>query len=829
MKKYLYYAGAVLLTVSFLTACTKESEMPQNDKEQTSDPALPAEPTSVMTVNIPQDLTKVSLNQDSDPDGAVLLAWENDDVIRIIDHNDPANCQDFSICDGFTAHSASFEGTPVTAESYDILYGALNVSAAETEVFGNQVQSENGSTAHLQWMALLSGVDTYNAVEFSQEWAVAHGGTFKQNGVLRVRLQLPENVKTVKSITVTAPESVFYTTNALDQTSDSMTLTFATPADVSADQIISAYMMLPWADVKLSDNSDLVVSFTTGDNDLYSRNDVPAGGATLYTGKVNAIKLPCSTPGENVVLEDFAGGKGSAESPWLIGNVRQMQNIHASLVSGEKKYFKMIDDVDLQGIKWTPLNKESPYDKAIDFDGDSKKILNLTCTAATCPSFLGVLNGDIRNVTFKDAAVGLATVGYVGIVAGGVNAAEPVGSVSNVVIDGCTVTAKNIAGAIVGCAGTTSFTDCQVVNTTLSAATGASVGCICGFSAGEVNFVRCSVTNDNGVGVTAGQYVGGIVGRATAGGSISNCSVAVPVGGTANVGGLVGAAQTKSISVSNSNMVADVTGAGNNCGGLVGLMQVEGSSISNSYMEGDVTLASGGYAGGILGNMANSSISNCYATGNVSSTTGSLVGGLIGNMSGGSVSNCYATGNVSSANAKIGGLIGEQVGGTCKCCYASGSVSGKLGQVGGVLGQGNTTPTIEKCVAWNSSISVTDNGQTRYSCAAVVGTMFPLGIAKDCVRIPGLTISGMYEETDQSSAIYHMNGVFDQDNITTDSPLKNNNGESVTSTKIGSPYKFPYHGKVAASDETLSDVAKRLGWDQTIWNCSGATPTLNIQ
>ena len=74
-----------------------------------------------------------------------------------------------------------------------------------------------------------------------------------------------------------------------------------------------------------------------------------------------------------------------------------------------------------------------------------------------------------------------------------------------------------------------------------------------------------------------------------------------------------------------------------------------------------------------------------------------------------------------------------------------------------------------------------------------------------------------------------MNGIFDQDDITAESPLKNNNGESVTSTKIGSPYKFPYHGKVAASDETLSDVAKRLGWDQTIWNCSGATPTLNIQ
>ena len=72
-----------------------------------------------------------------------------------------------------------------------------------------------------------------------------------------------------------------------------------------------------------------------------------------------------------------------------------------------------------------------------------------------------------------------------------------------------------------------------------------------------------------------------------------------------------------------------------------------------------------------------------------------------------------------------------------------------------------------------------------------------------------------------------MNGVFDQDNVTADAPLKNNIGISVTNKKIESPLKFPYHGKAAASGETLSDVAKRLGWDATVWDLSGNEPKLN--
>ena len=36
----------------------------------------------------------------------------------------------------------------------------------------------------------------------------------------------------------------------------------------------------------------------------------------------------------------------------------------------------------------------------------------------------------------------------------------------------------------------------------------------------------------------------------------------------------------------------------------------------------------------------------------------------------------------------------------------------------------------------------------------------------------------------------------------------------------------PYHGKDAAADATISSVAKSLGWDETVWDLSGAVPVL---
>lgn len=765
MKKIACYFSATALIMSLSIACTKETDQPQNNSTETPDVVVPEGTPVVMKVTIPGDMTRVSVNQDTDPDGAILLAWEDTDVIRVINHDDATVAQEFEICEGFTAHNASFAGTHFNADSYDILYGAESVSDAQTEDYTEQVQAGNGSTAHIQYMACLTGVDTYSDVEFSSEWAEAHGGSFKENSVLRVRVQLPDNVASVKSVTVTAGEALSYT------------LTFENPADVSADHILVAYMELPWENIEIPTGTDIAVSVETADHDVYHRDDVPAGGSTLAMGKVNAVKINCNTPGTNVVLDDFAGGEGTAESPWLIGNARQMQNISASLVSGEKKYFKMIDDVDLQGVEWMPLNNVSPYDKAIDFDGNSKTISNFTCSAASMPSFAGVLNGSVKNVTFKDAVVGAEGVGYAGVVAGGLASNTAEGTISALTVDGASIIGKDNIGGLVGYAGKLTVTGCKISNTGVVAA-GSGVGGICGYANLAINVENCtiSVTGDTNVTISGSGMVGGIAGRAVGGGLIKNCSVGVSVSGSGdNVGGIMGANTNKAFAVENCCMLDDVTGK-NNVAGIVGSMTVSGSSVKNCYSSGDISAISGstGFTGGIAANFGASTIS---------------------------------------------------------CCYSTGNVSGVRGQIGGIVGQANTTPTVEKCIAWNASVSVSGNEATRYSCAAVVGVMFPAGNAIGCVRKSEFSITGLYEETDQTKAIYKMNGVFDQNDVTSSSKLQNNMGESIADTKIHSTQptypKYPYHGKAAASGETLSDVATRLGWDATVWDLSGNEPKLN--
>ena len=505
-----------------------------------------------------------------------------------------------------------------------------------------------------------------------------------------------------------------------------------------------------------------IVTLTIDSNYGDSRSGVIkfVGGRSSLSVTVNQVGIADSE-------DRYAGGSGTKDDPWLISRPVHMMHMSEDLESGAVKYFKMKEDVNMQDVDWTPANNEAPYDKAIDFDGNGKSIVNFNCNVVSMPSLLGVLNGSIRNVTFKDAVVGKSNAGYVGIIAGGVAEDKIVGSISNVTIDGGTVTGKQITGAMVGNAGEITFTDCVVKNTKI-VSSGSAVGGIVGFTTGKVVFDGCSVSLDQG-GITASKYLGGIAGRITAGGSMTGCSSVVEVNGIDNLGGLVGGATNVAFAMENSYSAAEIMATGSYIGGLIGTMQITGSSIRD-----------------------------CYATGFVESTGGSAIGGLVGVMAGSSLTSSYATN----------------------------SVSGIKGQVGGIAGCANTSPTLAKCIAWNSAISVTQNEAGRYSCAAVVGTMFPLGTATDCVRIPGLTISGLYEETNQSSEIYHMNGVFDQDNITPDSPLKNNIGVSVSNQKIEAPNKFPYHGKAAASNETLSDVAKRLGWDQNIWDCAGETPQL---
>ena len=264
MKKICNYSLSILAGCALLAACTKENsnhESMRRDFDRNEE--VPAGTTFIKVI-LPDAAAKVSLTQDAgDANGNILLAWESTDQIQVIDAADATNCATFTIQDGYTAHEATFSGDAVTAGSYHILYGADNVAAANEMEYASQRQSGNASTAHLHYVALLEGVDSYEEVQFTDEWAAAHGGTLRQSGVLRLRIRLPEAITTASECTLTASEAIFYTSNAGTATTDRLTLNFDNNAAVGSDHVLAAYAVLPWKDVAVADGTVFEVIYDT--------------------------------------------------------------------------------------------------------------------------------------------------------------------------------------------------------------------------------------------------------------------------------------------------------------------------------------------------------------------------------------------------------------------------------------------------------------------------------------------------------------------------------------------------------------------------------------
>ena len=61
--------------------------------------------------------------------------------------------------------------------------------------------------------------------------------------------------------------------------------------------------------------------------------------------------------------------------------------------------------------------------------------------------------------------------------------------------------------------------------------------------------------------------------------------------------------------------------------------------------------------------------------------------------------------------------------------------------------------------------------------------------------------------------------IYDQDDSSPNSPL-------MVNAVAGANYNFPYHGKAAPAGKSLSEVAKGLGWSDSVWDFSGEIPVI---
>ena len=704
--------GIVCAAITLISACTKVAE--NADSVQDS---IPSDADNLVTINasIP-DKTKISITQGT-ATGPLAMAWQAGDKLVISDHIEPTLSEVYTINAGFTPAMASFTGKAVSADKFDILYGATSVSAANAMSYVIQNQSGNASTAHLKYLALLSSIGTYTEVSFTSAWAGAHGAQFKQSGFLRVRATLPGGITSISKLTVTAPSAVFYTTNAMSEKTATLTLNFNPAAAISPTSPLVAYFQLPWGDNALTEGTVLTVTA----DDLFT-TEVAVGGKTLAMGAVNDLELELEEPASDT----FAGGTGTESDPYLIGAPAQMMNIAGALVADATTYFKLIDNINMAGKEWTPLNTESPYNRYIDFNGNNKTITNLTVTSDKAyPSLFGILNGSVKDLTISNSTIepggnnGGVLAGYIGERSSGVPC-----SVSNVNISNCTVGSASAKGTNY-CGGLCSTIEKEgtvISNVTVMGTNVFSslAGGVVGFADGLVTMSGCLFTG--GTVTASAKYSGGLLGS------------------TGNYASVISGCRVENATIDCTALSADAR-----CGGLIGQIQknvtVKGCSVGTPTQKvtikagtpsaADKPLNIGGFAGTCYGKVTQDGTTRCKAYITVTSTNAEKnnkmqIGGFGGYIADG------AQVEYSDAIVEMSSLIGTHVGGfagivlvastTISNCTSDGSVGGNnyCGGFAGGIGNGTLTHNTSSGTVGGQStvggfVGVIDAGTVTYN------------------------------------------------------------------------------------------------------------------
>ena len=837
-------ASAVALSA---ISCAKEGEGQVNDGTKNK---------ITITASLPDELvTKVKFEAG---ESVIKPSWEQTDVIRIISETGKSETYSIKEINGKTA---TFEGNELEGTSFTAIYPG-NYETAEAlgnRSYTGQVQTGNGSTAHLQLNAMAAGLSDISNISFADAGA-------KLNGAVKLYVKLPEYLTSPKEVSLSADSDIFFTDNAGSAKSSSLGLSLEN-VDISADHIFTAYLMSSWTEASVEAGTELTLT-VKAEGVSVKKSFTVEKSVNLAGGHLNIIQL--NAENWNTVLE----GAGTESDPYRLSTTRDLLAMKPALVHGQMIYFKLMNDIDMSSIEnWDPLNPDSPYDLGIVFDGGGHSLKNLKSKGKHYSSFFGVLYGKCYNVKFVDAEIeAIGDNSGSGIIGGYIGTAGKPGYVSDVTVSGSVTNnaAGQPVGGLCGTAREAEIENCKTSGlTVINNVKSESVGGLCGIMRGAT--VRgceadVKVVNNFGDGTPAGRTAaGGVAGRTNteddktlidAINIISGCVVRGIVEitkGTSNTytGGIVGYEVKVGAQITDCVVYATVKSAGERVGGIVGHYQ--GGTLSGCKFYGEVNAATQ-FAGGIAGITSSSSvIENCLSSGkivcrsnvggivgknensltikccvssseiaiNVGSESG--VGGILGCAINGkavNVEDCIFSGRVNvPTGQRVGGVVGDLgTGSSVRRCYVSGNITGWAG-VGGIVGRagglvwnanGNGyNNTIESCIAWFDNITATRGDENGGSSGIIVGYTGTKNTLKNCWRKSTATLTAKY-----------CSEVYDQEDADATTPLV------VAPVPSTYTYIYPYHGKAAEASATASSLAQSLGWSTDIWDFSGSEPKL---
>jgi hypothetical protein len=281
------------------------------------------------------------------------------------------------------------------------------------------------------------------------------------------------------------------------------------------------------------------------------------------------------------------GGDGSAENPFLISTIGDLQLMQGNLTAN----YKLAADIDASGFDFQPVGEEFKG----SLDGDNYTISNLSLENDSYYNGLfQTLSSQavVKNINFKDAYVVVgsenSSTALIAPMVYGDNAGAP--EISNIHVDGYVAVGDepsyaNFGGLVGKITLGTAVKDCSIANA-------------------EFDFAECRDDVNT---------IGGIATQIMTGSNIDRCSFQGYISGGSNIGGILsklsvtGVSTTGQEHIANCHVNANIDGY-NNIGGIVAT--TGRAPIYNNYVEGTLKATTnekwggGAKTGGIIGDLA---------------------------------------------------------------------------------------------------------------------------------------------------------------------------------------------------------------------------------
>ncbi len=475
-------------------------------------------------------------------------------------------------------------------------------------------------------------------------------------------------------------------------------------------------------------------TYVTYVTDAKAATDLYIGGFTGYCSNPNGVLEKCTNTGNisvaSTALNIYVGGICAKASAGTITGCSNSGTITASTVRADGDpcqsiylggLFSIVDANKEQSIEVTGCSNSGDITSASDvkqqtiggiagrlstynvkFTGNTTSG-NITTKAALQKLFCGGVFGRVtasQTLTFSgEPCTGNINIGatesseQATIYCGGL-----IGQTTkNITIDGDVTCKSNITYDISAAA-----------NIAAESFFGGIIGCAYGAPINISGMKASGVITIKSPSNKAMQHklsgFGGIIGGATKGAKISDCSSSVYVKMTAQTsktnacavhfGGIAGRLYGGNVEIKHcmnsgrqqnnhyNNNIWSNNYSGNVTGGIVGSIgysagNTEYSAIIDDCHNTGSVYAYRGAAGGIAGYLSNATITNCSSTEDI--TRSAPGGGIAGVVSNCKVSSCYVKSNITSADggsacADAGGIIGEAVSSSVDGCRYYGTI-----------------------------------------------------------------------------------------------------------------------------------------------------------